>query len=92
MSVRERIWTSPAGEAKSAWEVSYRAANGKRCRKLFDRKKDADAYHAQARVNVQTGTHTPDSASITVNDAATRWLARCDERGLERAKEARERK
>lgn len=85
MSIRNRTWTSPAGETKSAWEVSYRAANGKRVRKLFDRKKDADDYHAKARIAVQNGTHTADSQSITVADAATQWLARCDERGLERS-------
>jgi integrase len=85
MSIRNRTWTSPAGETKSAWEVSYRAANGKRVRKLFDRKKDADDYHAKARIAVQNGTHTADSQSITVAVAATQWLARCDERGLERS-------
>jgi len=85
MSIRNRTWKTPAGETKSAWEVSYRAANGKRVRKLFDRKKDADDYHAKARIAVQNGTHTADSQSITVADAATQWLARCDERGLERS-------
>ena len=84
MSTRLRTWTSPSGETKSAWEVSYRAASGQRVRKLFDRKKDADAFHATARVAVQNGTHTPDSQSITVAAAAQQWLAECDSAGLER--------
>ena len=84
MSIRNRTWTSPAGETKSAWEVSYRAADGKRVRKLFDRKKDADVFHATARVAVQNGTHTPDGQSITVAAAAQQWLAECDSAGLER--------
>ena len=85
MSIRNRTWKTPSGEAKSAWEVSYRAANGNRVRKLFDRKKDADDYHAKARIAVQNGTHTPDSQSITVAEAASQWLSRSDERGLERS-------
>jgi len=84
VSIRNRTWTSPSGETKSAWEVSYRAASGARVRKLFDRKKDADDYHAKARIAVQNGTHTPDSQSITVAAAATQWLAECDSAGLER--------
>ena len=85
MSIRSRTWTSPAGETKSAWEVSYRDAAGARRRKLFDRKKDADDYHAKTRIAVQNGTHTPDGQSLTVAQAAQLWLTRSDERGLERS-------
>ncbi len=76
-SVRKREWTSPKGEAKSAWVVDYLDRSGKRRLKTFTRKKEADAYVATAVVEVRSGIHTPDSQSITVADATKLWLASC---------------
>ncbi len=76
-SVRKREWTSPKGEAKSAWVVDYFDQAGKRRLKTFARKKEADAYVATAVVEVRSGVHTPDSQSITVADATKLWLASC---------------
>src|SRR5262249_56240011 len=53
--------------------------------KTFDRKKDADAWACATKVEVIKGIHTPASASITVADAAQRWLDRCQRDGLEPA-------
>ena len=38
------------------------------------RKRDADAYHAQVRTEVRAGIHTAASTSTTVSDAAEDWL------------------
>lgn len=76
-SVRKREWTSPKGEAKSAWVVDYLDQSGKRRHKTFARKKEADTYSATAVVEVRSGTHTPDSQSIAVARAAELWLASC---------------
>ena len=76
-SVRKREWTSPKGEAKSAWVVDYLDQAGKRRMKTFPRKKEADAYVATAVVEVRSGVHTPDSQSITVADAMKLWLGSC---------------
>ncbi len=76
-SVRKREWTSPKGEAKSAWVVDYLDQAGKRRHKTFARKKEADAYSATAVVEVRSGIHTPDSQSIAVARAAELWLASC---------------
>jgi integrase len=65
--------------------VDYVDQHGKRHIRTFERKKEADAYHANVRIDVSRGTHTPDSASITVADAAELWLTTCDNHGLERA-------
>jgi len=83
MSVRKRTWTNARGEPKEAWIVDYTDQGGKRRLKTFKRKKEADAYHARVNVEVAAGIHTPDSASITVRDATTRWLASCRAAGLE---------
>ncbi len=76
-SVRKREWTSPKGEAKSAWVVDYLDQAGKRRLETFARKKQADAYVATAVVEVRTGVHTADSQSITVAQAAELWIGSC---------------
>jgi integrase len=38
----------------------------KRRAKTFDRKKEADAFHTTASVEIRDGVHVPDRASLTV--------------------------
>jgi len=83
MSIRKRSWKTAKGEMKEAWVADYVDQHGKRHLKTFDRKKDADAFHACAKVEVKDGTHTADSASTTVDGAAEQWLETCLGKGLE---------
>src|SRR5262245_38502697 len=83
MSVRKRIWTS-GGERREAWVVDY-SHLGKRHLMTFEKKKDADAYHASVRVNVAAGTHTAPSRSPTVAEAGKLWLEKAISDGLERS-------
>ena len=85
MSVRKRTWRSPSGEMKEAWVVDYVDQHGDRHIKTFARKRDADAHHAIVGVAVRTGTHTADSRSVTVANAAELWLESCEAAGLERS-------
>lgn len=75
MSVRKRKWITRSGEAKEAWIVDYVDQQGGRHIETFDRKKDADAYHATVKVDVRAGTHSPVAKSITVAQAAEDWIA-----------------
>lgn len=84
MSVRKREWTSPKGEAKTAWVVDYTDSAGKRRLKTFARKKEADAFAATASVEVRQGVHVADSASATVDVAGKLWLGSAKASGLER--------
>lgn len=59
---------------RDGWFVDYRDAAGKRRGKIFKRKKDADAWLVNALAEVQRGTHTPDSTSVTIAQAADQWL------------------
>jgi integrase len=52
MSVRKRIWKTAAGEERQAWLCDYTGQSGKRHIKTFARKKDADAFIAKAKVEV----------------------------------------
>jgi integrase len=84
MSVRKRTWKTAKGEEKTAWIVDYVDGLGTRRLKTFERKKDADAYSATARVDISKGVHTADSVSITVAEAGKRWIEACERVGLER--------
>jgi integrase len=85
MSVRKRQWKTPTGEPKEAWVVRYNDGSGKWRLKTFERKKDADAFHDTVKVAVRSGTHTPDSESITVAEAGGRWIKNGEANNLERA-------
>ena len=85
MSVRKRTWKPKDGKEQQRWVVDYVDQHGKRHIKTFDRKKDADAYHASVRIDVSRGTHTPEFSSITVAEAAALWLKTCENNGVERA-------
>jgi integrase len=66
MSVRKRIL--PGGGI--AWQVDYRDGAGVRRARQFPTKREADAFNLRARSELAAGTHTPDSASITVREAS----------------------
>jgi integrase len=83
MSIRKRTWSMAGGEERQAWIADYIDQGGHRHIKTFARKKDADAFHSRANVEVVEGTHTADSASVTVTKAADLWIATCKGRGLE---------
>jgi len=85
VSVRKRSWKSPNGEMKEAWVVDSRDQHGHRHLKTFERKRDADAYHAMVAVSVRAGTHTAESRSITVAEAGKLWLESAINAGLERS-------
>ena len=82
MSVRKRKWITGLGEARETWVVNYTDQQGVRRLKTFDRKKDADAYHASVKVDVKAGIHT--TSKTTVAQAGEKWIADAEGR-LERA-------
>ena len=79
------MWKSRTGEKKEAWIVDYVDQDGSRHIQTFDRKKDADAYHATVRVDVRQGIHTPQNKSITVAEAAEDWIKFVELEGRERS-------
>jgi integrase len=85
MSVRKRIWKNRDGSQGEAWIVAYSDQAGKRRLKTFDRKRDADAFHASVSTELRSGVHVPDSQSVTIAEAGRLWLKSCDAAGLERS-------
>jgi integrase len=84
MSIRKRKWTTSKGEWKEAWVVDYVDQAAKRRLKSFQKKKDADAFQATAKVEVREGTHTAHSQSKTVADSGGLWIRTGEKNGLER--------
>jgi len=85
MSIRKRTWETTDGP-KTAWVVDYKDQSGTRRLKTFTRQKDARAWwDGHAGHEVARGTHTPESASITVAEAGANWIKWAELEGLERA-------
>lgn len=83
-TIRKRSWKS-GDEAKTSWICDYFDSGGKRRQRTFRTKKEADAWLVKARHEVASGTHTADSASVTIAEAADLWLTRCERDGLEQS-------
>jgi integrase len=79
----ERTWRGADGTERRAWQVDFVDQTGRRVRRQFSRKKDADAWLVSARAKVQVGTFTPDSASATIGEACAQWLERAVTEGFE---------
>jgi integrase len=85
MSVRKRKWVTRSGVEREAWIVDYGDQQGERHIETFDKKKDADARHAEVKVDVRAGVHVAPSKSITVREAGASWIKAAESAGLERA-------
>jgi integrase len=85
MSVRKRTWKTKQGELREAWLVDYTDAEGDRHVQTFERKKDAQEYHAKVKLDVKAGVHLAPSKSATVNEAAAGWLTYVKNENRERA-------
>jgi integrase len=83
MSVRRRKWKTSKGEEREAWVVRYGSGKDRHIA-TFDRKKEADDYHAKVRVDRAQGIHIAPSQSITVEEAGRLWIEAGEAAGLER--------
>ena len=83
MSVRKRRWKTKNGEQREAWVVRYGSGMNRHIA-TFDRKKEAEDYHAKVRIDRAQGTHIAPSQSITVEQAGRLWIEAGEANGLER--------
>lgn len=85
MSVRKRKWVTRSGEERKAWVVDYVDQHSERHLETFAKKKEADARHAEVKVDVKGGVHVALSKSVNVREAGEGWTKAAEARGLERA-------
>lgn len=64
---------------------SYADQHGERHLETFAKKKEADARHAEVRVDVRTGVHIAPSKSVAVKEAGASWIKAAEAYNLERA-------
>jgi integrase len=67
--------TLPSG--KTVWQVDFHDAAGRRQRRQFDTKREADAHRIEVEGQVRSGTFRPDAARTTVQAAADLYLEDC---------------
>jgi hypothetical protein len=85
MAVRCREWTNQDGSKGSAWQAGYTDSSGRWRTKQFDRKRDAERFLEETKRAVRHGTHIADRDSVTVADAAERWIDTCKLKNRERS-------
>jgi integrase len=73
-SIRKRTWTTPSGETKTAWAVDFSDAAGKRQRRQFNTKREADAFRIESEGAIKKGTYRADADKVTLTKAATTYL------------------
>jgi integrase len=85
MSVRKRKWVTTKGEVRETWVADYVDQDGDRVLKTFEKKKEADAFWANVRGEVERGEHVAASKSETIREAADKWIKRVEAEGRERS-------
>ena len=85
MAVRSRKWITRKGEGKEAWIADYTDGTGKRHIRTFARKKEADAFAAKVKVDVNAGMHVTLDSNLTVLAAADKWISDVAANGAERS-------
>jgi integrase len=83
-SIRRRTWRNKDGE-QTAWVADYFDQSDKRHIKTFAKKKEATVWLVTAQDEVKRGVHTPESASVTVAEAADIWIEKGELENLERS-------
>jgi integrase len=82
VKVRKRTWTTKSG-IQTGFIVDYYDAEGERQRRQFESHAQAKRWGRRVEAELYAGTHTPDSKTATVGEAAQLWLTRAVTEGLE---------
>lgn len=73
-AVRKRTWKTLHGKERSAWCVDFVDANGRRARRHYATKREADAFRSEIEGQLRAGTFRPDAAKVTVREACETYL------------------
>lgn len=70
MSIRPRVWKNKDGSETKEWVVDYKDNGGTRRNLQFEKKREAEQRWAKIQIELGLNTHTPNSLSPTVSEAA----------------------
>jgi integrase len=76
-AIRKRITAGKDGEKTTRQTVDFYDAQGKRRRKDFATKREADAFRIEMEDQKRKGTFRPDADKVTVKEAADLFLKHC---------------
>jgi integrase len=76
-SVRKRKWKTATGEARSGFAVDYFDTQGKRQRKQFLKRGEADDFRIDIENQMRVGTYRPEAGKVTVAELAEMFLDHC---------------
>jgi hypothetical protein len=76
--VRNRIWRNKDGEKSVGWTVDTFDPQGKRQRKHFESRREADTVRAEIEGQLRVGTFRRDADNATVQEGADLFLAHCE--------------
>lgn len=76
-SVRKRQWKTTKGEPRSAWVVDFIDAAGRRDRRQFDTKRQADAFRVEIEGQLRAGTFRPEADRITIKEVSEHFIDHC---------------
>jgi integrase len=75
VTIRKRKWVNKKTcEEKAGWQVDWFDHGGKRHRRQFDTKREAEAHRDEVANQLRTGTFRPDAMRMTIADFAPRYL------------------
>lgn len=72
---RKRSWRTQDGEERQGWQLDWTDHAGRRHRKAFSTKREADAFRVQIEGQLASGTFRADADKITVADLAKSYVA-----------------
>lgn len=76
-SPRKVTWTNKDGSTSTAWQVRFKDRAGRRRARQFDTRKEAAGFGDTVVSAIRDGKFVPDRDTLTVAEAAERWLAAC---------------
>ncbi|NDW07457.1 site-specific integrase [Jiella pacifica] len=82
MSVRKRTWSNGKGDVRTGWQYDFCDLNGKRQRKQFRTKREADAFRVKIEGQLAGGSFRGESQTTTVRDLALTYLAHAEGRSI----------
>ena len=84
MSVSKRNWLTSKGIENTGWQYAFTDPQGKRRKRLFKTKKEADAFRVKTEGTMASGSFRANAATTTIRDVAVIYLAhaqhRCENR------------
>src|SRR5882724_3120967 len=79
-TVRKRNWKTSKGEARKGFAVDYFDDQGRRQRKQFEKRAEADAFRIELESQIRKGTYRAEADKVTVKELSELFLAHCKAR------------